>query len=130
MFDGRPTEAKVRFEGNTMLVANPQYGEDTWELVQPWTPASLDEFIGEYVSDDAETTLRVELKDGKLELHRRPNKTFVLKPTYSDAFSSSMGNVHFVRGPQGKPVAFDLGSARVWSLRFTRKEPAAADKAN
>jgi CubicO group peptidase (beta-lactamase class C family) len=120
-FDGHPVGARVRFEGDRMFVANPQYGEDRWERVEAWTPANASEFAGIYRSEDAETVLRVEVKDGGLVIRRRPDRTFVLKPTYADAFSSSLGSIHFVRDGKGRVAGFDLGSGRVWRLRFGRE---------
>jgi hypothetical protein len=120
-FDGHPVGARVRFEGDRMFVANPQYGEDRWERVEVWTPANASEFAGIYRSEDAETVLRVEVKDGGLVIRRRPDRTFVLKPTYADAFSSSLGSIHFVRDGKGRVAGFDLGSGRVWRLRFGRE---------
>jgi hypothetical protein len=104
-----------------MLVGNPEYGEDIWEWVEPWTPANPGEFAGVYVSDEAETVLNVELHDGKLVIHRRPDSSFELKPTYADAFDCSLGSIHFVRGADGKIIALEAGSSRVWNLRFDRK---------
>ena len=112
----------MRFEGDKMFLGNPVYGQDVWERVEPWTPGNLSEFAGTYVSEEAETTLQVEVKEGGLVIHRRPNKDFALKPTYADAFSSSLGSIHFVRGADGKPVGLDVGSSRVWKLRFTRQD--------
>ena len=119
-FDGHPVTARVRFEGNKMLLANPVYGEDIWEQVEQWNPANLSEFTGVYVSDEAEVALRVELQDARLVIHRRPDSSFVISPTYTDAFSSSLGNIHFTRGADGQINAFDLGTGRVWSIRFLR----------
>jgi CubicO group peptidase (beta-lactamase class C family) len=121
LFDGHAVQVSVRFEDKRMLIRNAQYGEDVWERVEPWTPAKPNEFVGVYVSDDAETTLRVEMKDGELVIRRRPDRTFGLKPTYADAFGSAMGSVQFVRGAEGKIVGFGLGTPRVWDLRFTRE---------
>ena len=125
--DGRTMQVEeadgsARFEGSTMFVANPVYGEDVWERVDPLTPGSPSEFAGTYVSEDAETTLRVELKDGGLVIRRRPNSVFALKPTYADAFSSPLGSIHFVRGADGRPSGFDVGSPRVWKIRFTLQD--------
>jgi CubicO group peptidase (beta-lactamase class C family) len=121
-FDGHPTNAKVRFEGSRMFVGNPVYGEDVWEWVEAWTPGKLGEFTGSYVSDEAETALRVELKDGGLVLRGRPSHDFGLKPTYADGFSSEMGSIHFVRGADGRVAALEVGTSRAWKVRFIRQE--------
>ena len=104
-----------------MFTANPVSGEDVWERVEPWTSTELNEFAGVYASDEAEVTLRVVLENGSLVIHRRPDASFPLKPTYTDAFESQLGNIHFLRDAAGKIVAFSLGESRVWDLRFTRQ---------
>jgi hypothetical protein len=120
-FDGNPVESVVRFANGKMIVANAVYGEDIWEHVEPAKSADLSAFTGVYGSDEAEVTLRVASENGKLVLHRRPNASFELKPTYADAFDCDLGNIHFLRDTTGKVVAFSLGEGRVWDLKFTRE---------
>jgi len=96
------------------------YGDDVWERVEPWTPANQSAFVGVYASDEAETVLRVVVENGNLAIHRRPNSSFTLKPTYTDAFECSLGNVRFLRDATGKIAALSLSGPRVWDLRFTR----------
>jgi CubicO group peptidase (beta-lactamase class C family) len=124
-FDGRSVHEAVRFEGEKMLVPNPQYGHDVWERVQPASAPDLNEFEGVYASKEADVVLRVAVEDGKLVIHRKPADSFTLKPTYKDAFSCSLANVHFLRNANGKVDALSLGTARVWDIRFTRHGGAA-----
>jgi CubicO group peptidase (beta-lactamase class C family) len=121
-FDGRPVGIGVRFADDKMMLLNPTYGEDVWERVEPWTPSSLSAFAGVYASDEAETTLRVVVENGKLVIHRRPDASFALQPTYTDAFACSLGSVRFLRDATGKVVALSLGGQRVWDLRFARED--------
>jgi CubicO group peptidase (beta-lactamase class C family) len=111
-----------RFADGKMMIPNPTYGEDVWERVYQWTPADLSPFAGAYSSDEAETVLTVAVENGKLSIHRRPNSSFALKPTYTDAFDSPLGSVRFLRDTTGKIVALSLGESRVWDLRFTRHD--------
>jgi len=120
-FDGRPVQSVVRFADGKMFLSDPVYGEDVWERVEQWTPANLNGFAGVYVSEEAETVLRVVLENGNLVIHRRPDASFALKPTYTDAFESPIGSVRFVRDASGKVIALSLGEGRVWDLRFTRQ---------
>jgi hypothetical protein len=133
-FNGVPAWAQVRFSGDTMIMTNSVYGDDVWDRVEPWKPNStpsptlkdLSAFVGTYSSDEAETVLRVALEDGKLVIHRRPDASFVLKPTYEDAFGSDLASVRFIRAPlgsrgAGRVIALILGDSRVWELRFTRE---------
>ena len=119
--DGNPLDTPVRFADGKMFMSNSVYGEDIWELVEPSTPSDPTAFAGLYSSDEAEVTLRVTLENGNLVLHRRPDSSFPLKPTYADAFDSDLGNIHFLRDATGKVVAFSLGEGRVWNLQFKRQ---------
>jgi hypothetical protein len=133
-FDNQPARLKVRFAGDTMYTASPVYGEDAWERVEPWvpkeTPQDLSAFTGSYVSEEAETTLTVTLEAGKLVIHRHPDSTFPLTPTYADAFNSDLGSVRFQRDASGKVVSLSIGSSRVWDLRFMRTDTAKAAPKN
>jgi CubicO group peptidase (beta-lactamase class C family) len=111
-----------RFADGKMMISNPTYGEDIWERVDQWVPSDLTAFTGSYASDEAETVLTVTLESGKLTLHRRPNSSFPLKPTYTDAFDSPLGSVRFLRDAAGKITALSVGEPRVWDLRFTRHD--------
>jgi CubicO group peptidase (beta-lactamase class C family) len=121
-FDTWPVSAKVRFVGGQMLVSNPTYGEDIWERVEPWNPSDLRPFAGVYASGEAETVLRVVVENGILAIHRRPDASFVLTPTDTDAFECSLGSIRFLRDASGKIIALSLGQSRVWDLRFTRED--------
>lgn len=121
-FDGRRFDGAVRFTHDKMLLPAPVYGEDVWERVEAWSPASLTGFAGVYASDEAETVLRVVLEDGKLVIHRRPDASFRLDPTYADGFESSLGSVHFVRDATGRIIALSLANSRIWDLRFARQD--------
>jgi CubicO group peptidase (beta-lactamase class C family) len=127
-FGGQPARIKTRFAGNRMYTPSPVYGEDAWERVEPWTPKDTGAFAGTYVSDEAETTLRVVLENGKLVIHRRPDASFPLTPTYKDAFDSELGSVRFLRDKAGKVETLSLGGSRVWDLRFTREPMALTGK--
>ena len=115
-----------RFANGKMTIPNPTYGEDIWKRVDPWTPADLTAFTGAYSSDEAETVLTIAVDSGKLTIHRRPDASFPLTPTYNDAFNSSLGSIRFERGASGKVVALHVGESRVWDLAFAR----ASDKAS
>jgi hypothetical protein len=83
------------------------------------TPAELAPLAGTYRSHDAEVTVKVVLRDGALEITRRPADVFKLTPQYTDAFSSDFGTVIF-RRDQGRPWAFSVVRDRVWDMRFER----------
>jgi hypothetical protein len=114
--------AGARFEGGRMIISDPVYGDDVWELVEHSIATNLSEFVGVYASEEAESVLRVVVENGNLAIHRRPISSFALKPTYADAFYCSLGNVRFVRDATQKIVALSLSGPRVWDLRFTRDD--------
>jgi CubicO group peptidase (beta-lactamase class C family) len=83
--------------------------------------AELEALAGTYTSDDAEVTLRAQLRDGALEILRRPDGVFPLTPLYTDAFDSELGTIIFRRDAAGSPVEFSVVQDRVWDLRFQRQ---------
>jgi hypothetical protein len=84
------------------------------------TAAELSALTGTYTSDDAEISMTVRVRDGSLELTRRPDSVFRLTPLYADAFDSELGTIIFRRDGARRPVAFSLVRERVWDLRFRR----------
>ena len=113
--DSTNVRAGARFEGGKMIISDPVYGDDVWECIEQSIPANLSEFVGVYSSEEAESVLRVVIENGNLAIHRRPNSSFALKPTYADAFHCSLGNVHFLRDATQKIVALSLSGPRVWT---------------
>jgi hypothetical protein len=95
---------------------------DYYEKVERVNPsaADLQALIGEYTSDEAETTLKVALDNGRLAIHRRPDATILLSPTFRDGFSFPSGSVRFIRGSDGRVTEMSIGDGRVWDLRFHR----------
>jgi hypothetical protein len=95
---------------------------DYYERVEPVSPsaADLQALTGEYTSEEVETTLKVALDTGKLVIHRRPDATIALTPTFRDAFSFPSGSVRFIRGADGRVTEMSIGDGRVWDLRFRR----------
>ena len=75
---------------------------------------------GTYTSDDAEVSLRAELRGGVLAIHRRPDGVFPLTPIYPDAFDSELGTIIFRRDDAGHAVELSVVQDRVWDLRFQR----------
>jgi len=124
-FNNEPAGIKTRFADGKMYTPSSVYGEDVWERVEPWTPQDLSPFTGDYLSEEAETTLTVARENGKLVIHRHPDSLFPLTPTYADAFNSDLGSVRFLRDASGKVISLSIGSSRVWDIRFTRVDSAA-----
>jgi CubicO group peptidase (beta-lactamase class C family) len=98
------------------------YESDSFDKVPRATPSpsDLQALTGDYVSDEAETTLTVVLTPTGLEIHQRPDTVDPLTPTFKDAFDSELGGVRFLRDPSGHVTEMSLGSGRVWDLRLRR----------
>lgn len=96
-----------------------------FDRVEPAHPTAADlaAFAGDYTSDEAELSLRVAVEDNKLVIHRRPDSTFVLTPTYADAFTSDLGGIRFIRAARGAVTEMSVSVDRVWDLRFARVRP-------
>ena len=95
---------------------------DTYERVEPVQPtaAQLQDLVGTYVSDEAETTIAVAVDGDSVVLKRRPDTTMKLTPIYRDAFTGSIGTVIF-RRTGGRVTGFSVSQDRVWDLRFSRQ---------
>jgi hypothetical protein len=78
--------------------------------------------IGDYVSDEAETTLKVVLTPKGLEIHQRPDTVYPLKPTYTDGFECELGSIRFVRDTSGHAIGMSLSDSRMWDLRLKKME--------
>ena len=88
---------------------------------QPWGPKNLDEFAGEYWSDEAETKLTAIVDKGRLVLRRRPGTLLSLEPVERDTFRGQIGTVTFRRNAAGAVEALSIRQDRVWDLRFVRQ---------
>jgi hypothetical protein len=122
--DGWPNKLNARAEGSKVIFENPVFGDDVWARVQPWKPESLTAFTGVYANDEAQTQLRILTEGSRLVLRNSPHGAFPLQPTYTDDFTSDLGNIHFLRDGHGKITALRLSGQRVWDLRFTRQADA------
>lgn len=95
---------------------------DYYEKVEPAHPArsELEGMTGEYTSDEAEVTLKVELEQDHLVIRRRPDTKIPLTPTYKDGFSSSLGSIRFIRDSSGRVTELSVGEPRVWDMRVKK----------
>jgi hypothetical protein len=94
---------------------------DKVERAKP-TQAEMQAMTGDYVSDEAETTLRVVLTPKGLEIHQRPDTVYPLKPTYADGFECELGSIRFVRDASGRVAGMNLSDSRMWDLGLKKRE--------
>jgi len=94
------------------------------------SPAALEEYAGQYSSDEVGNTYRLSVVGGKLTVHVQPGMDVPLIPTYADAFRDESSElVHFTRDAQGRVDGFDIaadfsmseGTGRVARLHVTKK---------
>jgi CubicO group peptidase (beta-lactamase class C family) len=93
--------------------------EESWAP----TPAELQPYVGEYASNEVETTYRVTLEDnGKLMARGRYGRSFELVPAYRHAFTApdGLGLVLFRRDGRGRVTTMSFGMGRVRDLQFRR----------
>ena len=84
-------------------------------------PRPLTDYVGTYVSDEAEVTYVVSAQDGTLVLKRRPDTTIRLAVVYADGFRG-LGFIRFHRDGAGKVTGFSVSQDRVWDLRFVKAQ--------
>lgn len=85
------------------------------------TPAELAEYAGTYTSDEIETTVVVEVRNGALVALRRPNAVLTMRAHSKDRFEAGggLGLVTFHR-EAGRVTGLGVTQDRVWDLRFAR----------
>jgi hypothetical protein len=97
---------------------------EEYERVEEWTPTQQDlaAYLGRYTSDEASTTLQVELVDGQLAATLRGRSGTMLTPRYRDAFQSrSYGMFVFQRDAAGRVTGFTASTIWARGIVFTRQ---------
>ncbi len=84
-------------------------------------PEELEEYAGEYSSEELEATYRVALEGGKLYFRHKNAPTVALQPTVRDHFRVRGLSVAFARDREGKVAGMSLNAGRVKNIRFVRK---------
>jgi N-acyl-D-amino-acid deacylase len=112
-----PGQGRVGFQVDSW-----EYTGQRWEPVEPWSPTerALDDFVGRYHSDDAETSYVVTVEDGALAVWQRPGTSRALDPIYEDAFRMGGNIVRFRRDASGEVESLSLSLGRVYDMRFDR----------
>jgi len=124
--DGNTFELGTDASGKviTLRVMSVGYEIDTFDKVERVKPthAEMRALTGDYVSDEAETTLKVALTPRGLEIQQRPDTVYPLKPTYADGFECKLGSVRFLRDATGRVTEMSLGNSSMWDLRLKRAD--------
>lgn len=80
---------------------------------------TMQEYTGEYYSEEAEAKFHVLVKNGKLILLQKPKTEFQLTPTYKDGFESEAGIVYFKRD-KNKIVNLKISVERARHVEFRK----------
>ena len=132
---GAPLQAQsgTRFSTTNRRTVEVQGGRlsliDQFGSVEPYEripdaqlqPRPLTDYVGTYVSDEAEVTYVVGVQDGTLVLKRRPDTTIRLAVVYADGFRG-LGFIRFHRDNAGTVTGFSVSQDRVWDLRFVKAQ--------
>jgi CubicO group peptidase (beta-lactamase class C family) len=123
-FEGPPNAVPVALkvvQGGTVL--------DSMSRMPAFTPnpAGLEDYLGDYWSDELRVSYRVERGDSGLVLRRFKHGPQNLAPIYQDAFvgtggGGGGGTVRFTR-VKGKVAGFRLTGSRVRNVEFTKGSP-------
>jgi CubicO group peptidase (beta-lactamase class C family) len=112
------------FDGNGQLRVTDEFGTtDIFDRMEPAKPSpdELRALAGQYVSDELETTLNVELQGERLVIKRRPDFVAPLTPVWATGFSSPLGWVIFARDAAGRVISLSINQDRAWDVRFSRQ---------
>jgi CubicO group peptidase (beta-lactamase class C family) len=80
---------------------------------------AMNEYAGEYYSDEAEAKFYVQVKNGKLVMVQKPKTEFQLTPTYKDGFESPAGIVYFERD-KNKVATLKISVGRARNVEFRK----------
>jgi CubicO group peptidase (beta-lactamase class C family) len=80
---------------------------------------AMNEYAGEYYSDEAEAKFYVQIKNGKLVLIQKPKTEFQLNPTYKDGFETPAGTVYFER-EKNKITYLKISVGRARNVEFKK----------
>jgi CubicO group peptidase (beta-lactamase class C family) len=90
------------------------------------TPAELAAMVGTYGSEEANATIRIGLRAGKLVVipADRPSAAAPIEPLFKDGFGYPGGGViRVTRGAAGQVEGFRYQGGRVWDFAFRRVGP-------
>jgi len=80
---------------------------------------AMNEYTGEYYSDEAEAKFYVLVKNGKLIILQKPKTEFQLTPTYKDGFETPAGIIYFER-EKNKIINLKISVGRARNVEFKK----------
>jgi hypothetical protein len=94
------------------------------ELASP-RAVELEDYVGEYESDEVPAAYTIALEDANLMLERGGDyPRLELRPTAEDTFTPEGKSVtlEFLRDDRGRVTGFGFQGAGIWNLRFRKRE--------
>jgi len=85
------------------------------------TPAQLEQYMGDYYSDELQATYKVVLDGGKLYFQHKGAPENPLAAVNRDVFTVRSMRVNFKRDTQSRVTGFTLDAGRVINLQFVKK---------
>jgi CubicO group peptidase (beta-lactamase class C family) len=92
-------------------------------VVVSLTPAQLEEYAGDYYSDEIRNTFTFRVVDGVLTVFRPGETPQRLRPANRDQFVSGPVMLHFQRDAAGAVTGYRMDMGRVRGLLFERRQP-------
>jgi hypothetical protein len=94
------------------------------EDVPPPSSSRLNEYVGEYVSDELNTSYEVAVEKNKLVMRHRRHGTISLLPAWKDDFRGGerfLRSVEFDRDETGLVIGLRVTQGRSRNLRFVKR---------
>ncbi|MFZ2906031.1 MAG: serine hydrolase domain-containing protein [Cyclobacteriaceae bacterium] len=109
---------------NKILLIN---GQDTisYARVNPpdLNPNSLKSFAGTFMSEEADATFVIDVKNTELWVTVKPGLSFKINPSFKDGFfTDKMELLEFKRDKKGNVTGFDLSQSRAERIPFLKKK--------
>jgi hypothetical protein len=123
-FEAPSVGMTLTFDDRRVLVASGDARPVAYELIVPKAPApaELSTLAGRYVSDEADATVEVRVRDGKLELSGRRLQPIPLEHLFADTYAGGPAVVRFVR--TGRAVrGLSISNGRSRGVPFERGNP-------
>lgn len=128
-----PVEMEIEFETRDkdkpllIHVKSEERESSTFEAIRLVSPTQeqLEEYVGNYYSEELQTTYKVVLEKGNLFLrHSNPHKNYPdkpLEPTLQDMFMVSGIQLKFFRNEQNEVTSYKVNAGRVKNIRFIKE---------
>ena len=114
---------KLTFKDGTPVtasIANPDGSVTRLTMVSEWKPAAADlnEFAGDWYSEEAQATFTFALEGDKAFITQRPSTKLPLQPLYKDHFGAQGYVVWVTRDASGKIDRLHVGGSRMRDMWF------------